>query len=150
MVYALAMDQPKPIPCSSFTRVCFWLYYSYAIAITMHGVVLAFIPSYRAVTEFMMPYQGWTAHTGYMGTLLFIRTGTINRIRTILGFMVVQLIVGIGDAGLAPPSPTGNPYLDHDPIRYGFTIVLPMVWIVLFIICWKREDKRMRSLVIAK
>ena len=150
MVYALAMDQPKPIPCSSFTRVCFWLFYSYAIVITLHCVVLAFIPSYRSVTEWMMPYLGWTAHTGYMGSLLFILSGTIHRIGTILGFMVVQLIAGIGDAGLVPSSPTGNPYLDHEALRYGFTIVLPMVWIVLFIICWKREDERMRSLVIAK
>lgn len=140
------MDQPKPIPCTSYTRVCFWLFYSYAIVITIHCMVLSFIPSYRAATAWMMPYLGWTAATGYMFSLQlpWIREPWLHQLKGILGYMVIQFIIGIGDAGLAPESPTGNPYIDHEPLRYGFTIVLPMVWIVLFIICWKREDERMK------
>ena len=54
----------------------------------------------------------------------------------------MAIVFGLVDSGRGLREITGNPYIDHHPYRYWFTIGLPIMWASLVIVCLVIERKR--------
>ena len=120
---------------SVFTSVALFLFYAYAIAITLFTYFPAsFLDETRGQ---LTPLLGWVPCSSYSYTLifLFLEKRLIRKCRVNLFFMILALIFGLIDFYSKPDAPFGNLYLDHSPYRPIFTLGLPVLWIVLMSMC---------------
>ncbi|MFT3880541.1 MAG: hypothetical protein QM703_12870 [Gemmatales bacterium] len=139
------MQQPSATARFLFTKVVLGCYFAFAIVITLHDLLALVSSDYRQFAGTLTPMVGWVPSMWYAPSIIFIGTPTIHRLKTILGFMVLAIVFGLIDSCQGLSEITGNPYIDHHPYRYWFTIGLPIMWASLVIACLVIEQSRRPS-----
>lgn len=85
--------------------------------------------------EALLPYTGWSASMPYaFGMLLviaLIRTKNLRFRRTIVAILVVYMVYGVVGLASAPVRSTTNPYLVVSPLRPLWTLLIPILWILV-------------------
>ncbi len=120
-----------------FTIVALVLFYGYAICMTL----LTYLPiaSVEEASRQLTPLLGWVPAMFYTCPLIFLfEKNLLRTCGTNLVFMLLAVFSGLIDVCSKPDIHYGNLYLDHDPYRPIFTLVLPIFWAVLMILSMKQ------------
>lgn len=111
------------------------------IATLFFFIIITFFDS---IYEKLIPHVGWSPVTTYMFSLaisipiLFNKKqeneSTIHRfIYGVIALHIIGIIFGLKSISINKGDHFNNPYLTIGEYRYIWTVVIPMIWIVVFI-----------------
>lgn len=113
------------------------------VIFTISAAIINFAPFYsQALNETLIPYLGWSGLTFYVFSIFFAVSATIVRpqqmklIYILIVFLALAVLFGAIDtiSHIATPSDNfNNPYLAYHQFRPLFTVLLPMIWLLLLI-----------------
>ena len=125
----------KPVKWRDVPPALF-LYLIFVIIVTIFNIVTGFFGP-ENLREALMPITGWDMSTCYMFSVFFVvtccRYPSLGARSTILAFLWLTVLFGVIDILLPWRKDfyDPNPYLRVSPWRPLWTIVIPIVWIII-------------------